>query len=107
VYYKQLFKTDGNTLCQGWAIFSCRGPHWLFTSLSRAAEKLNVLDRKRNYFFNSKSTARIHLKTDNKQIWTYLLQQRGPQKKLWRAGCGPLAVEWAALLYALHLVTAG
>jgi hypothetical protein len=51
---------------RGGQSFHYRGPHWLFTSLSRAAEKINVVDRKRNYFFNSKSTARIHLKTDNK-----------------------------------------
>jgi hypothetical protein len=55
--------------CQtrGGQYFHYRGPHWLFTSLSRAAEKINnVVDSKRNYFFNSKSTARIHLKTDYK-----------------------------------------
>jgi hypothetical protein len=67
--------------------------------LSRAAEKNNnVVDSLRNYFFNSKSTARIYLKTDNKQSWTYLLQQRGPHKKPWLAGCGPRAVDWPALL---------
>jgi hypothetical protein len=55
------------------------------------------VDSKRNYFFNSKSTARIHLKTDNKLSWTYLFQQRGPHTKPWRAGCGPRAVVWAAL----------
>jgi hypothetical protein len=34
----------------------------------------------------------------NEQNWTYLLQQRGPHKKPWQAGCGPQAIVWAALL---------
>jgi hypothetical protein len=64
---------------------------------------MNVADRKRNYFFNSKSTDRIHLKTDNKLSWTYLLQQRKPHKQPWRAGCGQRAVVWAALVYKMSL----
>jgi hypothetical protein len=68
----------------------CRGPQ----------KKINnVVDSKRNYFFNWKSSARIHLKTVNKLSWTYLLQQRGPHIKPWRSRCGPRVVVWAALDY--------
>jgi hypothetical protein len=50
-------------LITGGQSFHHSGAHWLFTSLSRAAKKNNnMVDSKRNYFFNSKSTARIRLK---------------------------------------------
>jgi hypothetical protein len=55
-----------------------------YSHLCRGPQKKLIMSwtvSKRKYFFNSKSTARIHLKTDNMLRWIYLLQQRGLHKK--------------------------